>query len=68
MVVAAFAALVRRQVIRLGVHVLEADKSGLRVTGTDLDVTTSAHVPCTVQRLAPGRAPLTIHSPSSHLP
>src|SRR3989454_3762324 len=28
---------------------LEADKSGLRVTGTDLDVTTSAFVPCSVK-------------------
>ena len=28
---------------------LEADKGGLRVTGTDLDVTTSVRVPCTVQ-------------------
>ena len=28
---------------------LEADKSGLRITGTDLDVTTSALVPCTVK-------------------
>jgi DNA polymerase III subunit beta len=27
---------------------LEADKSGLRITGTDLDVTTSVLVPCTV--------------------
>jgi DNA polymerase-3 subunit beta len=33
---------------------LEADKTGLRVTGTDLDVTTSALVPCTVK--TPGRA------------
>ena len=33
---------------------LEADKSGLRVTGTDLDVTTSVLVPCTVK--TPGRA------------
>lgn len=33
---------------------LEADKSGLRVTGTDLDVTTSVLVPCTVK--IPGRA------------
>ncbi len=33
---------------------LEADKSGLRVTGTDLDVTTSVLVPCTVK--VPGRA------------
>jgi DNA polymerase-3 subunit beta len=32
---------------------LEADASGLRVTGTDLDVTTSVVVPCTVK--APGR-------------
>jgi DNA polymerase-3 subunit beta len=32
---------------------LEADKSGLTVTGTDLDVTTSAHVPCEVK--TPGR-------------
>lgn len=28
---------------------LEADKKGLRVTGTDLDVTTSVRVPCTVR-------------------
>jgi DNA polymerase-3 subunit beta len=28
---------------------LDADKSGLTVTGTDLDVTTSAHVPCQVK-------------------
>jgi len=33
---------------------LEADKGGLRVTGTDLDVTTSILVPCTVR--TPGRA------------
>lgn len=33
---------------------LEAEKSGLRVTGTDLDVTTSVLVPCTITR--PGRA------------
>jgi DNA polymerase III subunit beta len=33
---------------------LEADKSGLRVTGTDLDVTTSVLVPCAVT--TPGRA------------
>lgn len=33
---------------------LEADKSGLRVTGTDLDVTTSVLVPCTVR--TPGRS------------
>ena len=33
---------------------IEADKSGLRVTGTDLDVTTSVLVPCTVK--TPGRA------------
>ena len=32
---------------------LEADKGGLRVTGTDLDVTTSVLVPCTVR--TPGR-------------
>ncbi len=32
---------------------IEADKAGLRVTGTDLDVTTSVLVPCTVAR--PGR-------------
>ena len=32
---------------------LEADKSGLRVTGTDLDVTTSVLVPCVVT--TPGR-------------
>ena len=32
---------------------LDADKSGLTVTGTDLDVTTSAHVPCDVK--TPGR-------------
>ncbi len=35
---------------------LEADKNGLRVTGTDLDVTTSVLVPCTVR--TPGRAAL----------
>jgi DNA polymerase-3 subunit beta len=28
---------------------LEAEKSGLRVTGTDLDVTTAVTVPCTVK-------------------
>jgi DNA polymerase III subunit beta len=33
---------------------LEADKGGLRVTGTDLDVTTSVVVPCTVK--SPGKA------------
>ncbi len=32
---------------------LEADQNGLRVTGTDLDVTTSVRVPCTVR--SPGR-------------
>lgn len=32
---------------------LESDKNGLRVTGTDLDVTTSILVPCTVR--TPGR-------------
>jgi DNA polymerase-3 subunit beta len=32
---------------------LEADQAGLRVTGTDLDVTTSVRVPCTVR--VPGR-------------
>ena len=32
---------------------LDADKTGLTVTGTDLDVTTSAHVPCEVK--TPGR-------------
>jgi len=32
---------------------LEADKNGLRVTGTDLDVTTSTAVPCTVS--TPGK-------------
>ena len=32
----------------------DADKGGLRVTGTDLDVTTSILVPCTVR--TPGRA------------
>ncbi len=32
---------------------LEAEKSGLRVTGTDLDVTTSVLVPCAVK--APGK-------------
>ena len=32
---------------------LEADKEGLRITGTDLDVTTSVHMPCAVKR--PGR-------------
>jgi DNA polymerase-3 subunit beta len=33
---------------------LEADKTGLRVTGSDLDVTTAVTVPCTVT--TPGRA------------
>ncbi len=33
---------------------LEADKSGLRVTGTDLDVTTSVLLPCTLK--TPGKA------------
>jgi DNA polymerase III subunit beta len=33
---------------------LEADRGGLRVTGTDLDVTTAVSVPCTVA--SPGRA------------
>lgn len=33
---------------------LETEKSGLRVTGTDLDVTTSVVVPCTVK--SPGKA------------
>ncbi len=33
---------------------LEADKNGLRVTGTDMDVTTSVLVPCTVR--TPGRS------------
>ena len=33
---------------------LEAESDGLRVTGTDLDVTTSVHMPCAVKR--PGRA------------
>lgn len=33
---------------------LEADPNGLRITGTDLDVTTSVVVPCTVKK--PGRA------------
>src|SRR6185295_15604037 len=28
---------------------LEAEKSGLRITGTDLDVTTSVVLPCTVK-------------------
>lgn len=37
----------------LGCVLLEADKSGLRVTGTDLDVTTSVVVPCKVA--SPGR-------------
>src|SRR5437879_964111 len=32
---------------------LEAEKGGLRITGTDLDVTTSAILPCTVK--TPGR-------------
>jgi len=32
---------------------IEADKGGLRVTGTDLDVTTSVRVPCTVS--SPGK-------------
>uniref|UniRef100_A0A832I281 Beta sliding clamp n=1 Tax=Eiseniibacteriota bacterium TaxID=2212470 RepID=A0A832I281_UNCEI len=38
----------------LGCVLLEADKGSLRVTGTDLDVTTSVVVPCAVAR--PGRA------------
>jgi len=38
----------------LGCVLLEADKNGLRVTGTDLDVTTSVVVPCTVR--TPGRS------------
>lgn len=33
---------------------LEADAAGLRITGTDLDVTTEARVPCKVQ--TPGKA------------
>ncbi len=33
----------------LGCVLLEAEKNGLRVTGTDLDVTTSVFVPCTVR-------------------
>ncbi len=33
---------------------IEAEKGGLRVTGTDLDVTTSVVVPCTVK--SPGKA------------
>jgi DNA polymerase-3 subunit beta len=33
---------------------LEADKDGLRITGTDLDVTTSVLLPCTVK--TPGKA------------
>jgi DNA polymerase-3 subunit beta len=32
---------------------IEADTDGLRITGTDLDVTTSVRVPCTVKK--PGR-------------
>lgn len=32
---------------------LEAEKNGLRITGTDLDVTTSAFIPCTVK--TPGK-------------
>lgn len=36
---------------------LEADNNGLRVTGTDLDVTTSVVVPCTVR--TPGRVAVT---------
>src|SRR5882724_1479769 len=33
---------------------LEADTQGLRITGTDLDVTTTVELPCTVKK--PGRA------------
>ena len=33
---------------------LDADQGGLRLTGTDLDVTTSAYLPCTVK--TPGKA------------
>ncbi|HNX52060.1 MAG TPA: hypothetical protein PKL08_17960, partial [Thermoanaerobaculaceae bacterium] len=33
---------------RLGCVLIEAEKGGLRVTGTDLDVTTSVHVACNV--------------------
>src|SRR6266850_6573196 len=29
---------------------LEADASGLRITGTDLEITASVHVPCAVKR------------------
>ena len=36
---------------------LEADKSGLRVTGSDLDVTTAVTVPCTVK--TPGKVAVT---------
>jgi len=38
----------------LSTVLLEAEKNELRITGTDLDVTTSVTVPCTVQ--SPGRA------------
>jgi DNA polymerase-3 subunit beta len=38
----------------LSTVLLEAEKDELRITGTDLDVTTSVTVPCTVK--APGRA------------
>ncbi|MBI5711403.1 MAG: DNA polymerase III subunit beta [Candidatus Eisenbacteria bacterium] len=38
----------------LGCLLMEAEKSGLRVTGTDLDLTTSVAVPCVVS--SPGKA------------
>src|SRR5262245_48845806 len=38
----------------LSCMLLEADSEGLRITGTDLDVTTSVHLPCAVKK--PGRA------------
>jgi DNA polymerase-3 subunit beta len=37
----------------LSCMLLEADSEGLRITGTDLDVTTSVHLPCAVKK--PGR-------------
>ena len=42
---------------------LEADKNGLRVTGTDLDVTTSVLVPCSVS--VPGRLAIGARRPDS---
>ena len=38
----------------LSCMLLEADSDGLRITGTDLDVTTSVQLPCVVRK--PGRA------------